>query len=208
MRIGWIQAGLAVAGLLILSGCATLSEDECRTADWRTIGYEDGMSGQLSRRIGQHREACAEVGIAPDLQAYLAGHKQGVKHFCRPQNGFNLGKRGAGYNGVCSGDAEYKFLRGYRSGKQVHQLYVKISALRRDIEQIHKEQHELEDEIASNEELIIADSTSPKLRKELLKQNRKLEQIIVEKAVYIRDYEHRIGRLEVQAERLVNNFRP
>ena len=29
----------------IMSGCATMNADECRNADWRIVGYEDGLQG-------------------------------------------------------------------------------------------------------------------------------------------------------------------
>ena len=31
--------------LTALGGCAGMGADECRTADWRAIGYEDGVQG-------------------------------------------------------------------------------------------------------------------------------------------------------------------
>ena len=36
--------GLLVVALL-LGGCATMSESECLTVDWQTIGFEDGVAG-------------------------------------------------------------------------------------------------------------------------------------------------------------------
>ncbi|MCP4289671.1 MAG: hypothetical protein GY792_35490, partial [Gammaproteobacteria bacterium] len=29
--------------LVMLQGCATLDKDECMLADWRLIGYQDGI---------------------------------------------------------------------------------------------------------------------------------------------------------------------
>ncbi|WP_144393767.1 DUF2799 domain-containing protein [Pleionea sediminis] len=209
MRLKFIRTCfLAMMSMMLLSSCATLSEEECRIADWQTIGYEDGLRGLLTSRISQHREACADVGVKPDLQSYLAGHKRGLVQFCVPNKGFDLGRRGGRYNGVCSGPAEHEFLRGYRSGQQIHQLVTKINNLKRSMDQLHKEQHEFEDEIKSNEELIVADSTSPKLRKELLKQNKKLEQLILEKDIQIRNLDSRVHRLQYQADRLTANFQP
>ena len=52
----------------ILSGCATMSQDECRMADWYSVGFEDGVRGAGADNIGKHREACAEHGIAADVE--------------------------------------------------------------------------------------------------------------------------------------------
>lgn len=94
--VGW----LLVAGYLV-GGCASLNESECRSADWRTIGYEDGALGESAARIGKHRQACASHGIAPNLAAYQQGREEGLRQFCRPQNGFRLGEQGVPYRGIC-----------------------------------------------------------------------------------------------------------
>ena len=53
-------------GTLLLGACATMDADECRTVDWRTVGYEDGVAGQPGDRIGTYRRDCAEHGVTPD----------------------------------------------------------------------------------------------------------------------------------------------
>ena len=62
-----------IAALLGLSGCATMSADECAMSDWRTIGFEDGSMGYTAERLGNHRKACAKHGVAPDFEAYQTG---------------------------------------------------------------------------------------------------------------------------------------
>ena len=39
--------------LLLLGGCATMSEQECLVSDWRAIGYEDGVQGRSEAVIGK-----------------------------------------------------------------------------------------------------------------------------------------------------------
>ena len=80
--------------LFALGGCAGMDREECRTADWRAIGYEDGVQGQSAAYFGTRRKACAEHGITADFDAYLAGRAAGLAHFCRPQNGYQLGVQG------------------------------------------------------------------------------------------------------------------
>ena len=70
---------LLFAGTLLTSACSTkMTKDECRTVDWRTVGYEDGVAGRPGDRIGEHRRACAEDGISGVVWAYLAGGSGGV----------------------------------------------------------------------------------------------------------------------------------
>ena len=116
---------LLVAGALV-SGCATLNESECRSADWRTIGYEDGAQGKSAARIGEYRKACANHGIAPDLPAYQHGRDDGLRQFCRPQNGFRLGEQGLHYGGICPSHLEPEFYSAYEAGKRIYDVTTSI----------------------------------------------------------------------------------
>jgi hypothetical protein len=109
-----------------LCGCASLSKDECVTADWRTIGYQDGARGALADNVSSHRKACARHGVAPDLEAYLSGRNEGLRAYCHPQRGYSLGVGGGVYQGVCPIDLERPFLAAYNDG---HGLYVRRDAV-------------------------------------------------------------------------------
>lgn len=111
-------AGLFAAALLF--GCATgMGKDECAAADWRTIGYEDGLHGFPADRIGAHRVACAKHQVTPNLAAYTEGRERGLREYCQPKNGFSVGLHGGGYANVCSGPTEPAFVDGYRWGRQI-----------------------------------------------------------------------------------------
>jgi hypothetical protein len=110
--------------MLILVGCshATLTKEECRTVDWRTVGYEDGAAGRPADQIGLHRQACAEHGVKPDLDAYLSGRTAGLREFCQPYNGYRAGASGVEYYDSCPPELAPAFLAAYESG---HELYVR-----------------------------------------------------------------------------------
>src|SRR5689334_20722209 len=110
-----VRAGAAIL-LLAISGCATMDRDECLTVDWRTVGFEDGASGYPTDRIGQHRRACAEYGVTPDLTAYQAGRAEGLREYCVPANGFRVGSQGGSYGGICPSDLDPAFADAYQSG--------------------------------------------------------------------------------------------
>ena len=69
------RAGLVAALLAALAagGRATLSEDECRSADWNQIGRRDGLRGSPAARLEEHIGACSKLGIRPDAAQYTAG---------------------------------------------------------------------------------------------------------------------------------------
>ena len=152
---------LICLGVLLVSGCATMNEEECRVADWHTVGYEDGARGALAETIGQHRKACADHGIAPDFNAYREGRAEGLKQFCRSQNGFNLGSRGGAYHGVCPAELEPDFLDAYNHGRTLHELESNVSRIASQIAYRERELDDLKHDIEHQGlELITGDMTS------------------------------------------------
>lgn len=132
-----------------LAGCATLSEGECRTADWFLIGRQDGAHGQERSRLYEHHEACAEYGLRPDAQAYYAGRREGLLRYCTPLNGFREGRDGNHYGGVCPPQLEPAFLVGYRDGRRLHDAAEAVDEIEDEIDDI---EDELEDEDLDVEE--------------------------------------------------------
>lgn len=202
-----ILGSIALLTFVLSQGCATLSKEECLSADWRIIGYEDGSRGFSSQRISQHREACNDHGITPDFDAYLDGHGQGIRKYCVPAKGFALGRSGKRYGGICPGDLEGAFLAAYDEGKAVYQLGKEIGELQKEVRQARNEQDSLYEELQDNEAMIISDTTSPNLRGQLLLQNRKLEQLIDEKQGFIEQSEDEIGWLRERMEKIDSDFR-
>jgi len=94
-KLRWIGIGLGSA--LAISGCATLSKDQCLMGDWYEIGVQDGAAGYAPDRLAQHREACAEYRVRPDREAYRAGWDDGIGAYCTPERGYQEGRRGASY---------------------------------------------------------------------------------------------------------------
>ena len=114
-----ITAGLLA--MVLAGGCSSgLSKNECVTADWHMIGYEDGLHGLPAGRIGVHRVACAKFQVTPNLAAYTEGRERGLLEFCQPRNGFRVGLNGWSYANVCSAASEPAFAEGYRYGRQIH----------------------------------------------------------------------------------------
>lgn len=126
---------------VLLGGCATMSKDECLYVDWRTVGYEDGVAGYNGDRIGQHRKACADHGVRPDFEAYQAGRAEGLREYCRPENGFRVGLSGATYVGACPADLAPAFAAAYQSG---HELYVREWRVNNADAQLRSKRHEIE----------------------------------------------------------------
>jgi hypothetical protein len=158
---------LLAASLLGLAACsATMSKDECRTVDWRTVGYEDGVAGRSGERIGEHRKACAEYGVTPDLDAYRAGRAEGLREYCHPHNGYRAGANGNAYYDGCPAELEPAFLEAYHEGRERFLVESRVTDVDQQIAYKRRRIAELEDAVARNAFDIISETATPEGRTE------------------------------------------
>ncbi len=111
---------LIVLTLVMIGGCASLSKDQCHTADWMHLGEHDAFEGHSRERLRDHGKACGEHQVTPDEDAYLAGYERGLLHFCLPQRGFDFGHAGSSYRNTCPVEREAAFQKAYKLGKALH----------------------------------------------------------------------------------------
>lgn len=129
-----IYRGLSVAvGMVLLAGCATLDESQCKTINWRDLGARDAYDGQDRSRIESHRTACADYGIQPDRSAYAAGFDDGLRRFCTGSRGYAFGVDGKTYRNTCPLELDAYFQQGLRLGRDVRQENVRISSLQNQL---------------------------------------------------------------------------
>ncbi len=139
-----------------------MSANECLTVDWRTVGYEDGVAGYSGDRIGQYRKACAKHRVTPDLAQYQSGRDQGLREFCKPANGFRIGARGNGYNGVCPADLDGAFTSAFQSGRQLNTLRNRVANASHQLISMHEELKRIDEDLIK----IAADILDPKTNNE------------------------------------------
>ena len=168
-RIQWVAAAAVV-----LSGCAGMSAEECMVTDWRSVGFEDGASGRAETAIGNYRQACGQHGVAPDLDQYRLGHSEGVEVYCRPGRGFDVGRRGGRYQGVCPADVEPAFLAAFNDGRLLYELESELRTIDSQIASRYRRIDAIDTELAAAAAAIIADGTSAQTRAELLLETRNL----------------------------------
>lgn len=164
---------------LILAGCATLDERECRHIDWYQLGARDGGFGYAERRIDEHREACSAFGLGVDESAWRQGHAAGLQDFCTADNGYRVGQRGGYYGQVCPLEQEREFLAAYELGREIYA--------------VESEQAELGRRIDSLEQRLISDGVDDSTRREIRRQ-------------LVHLYEHRLW-LRRSADRLEREWR-
>lgn len=143
-NFGMLRLPLLLIALLVMSACASISEEECLAADWYSLGVEDGSKGYPMSRIGRYRKDCAEVGVAPDAQQYGEGRMVGLETFCTYERGYAEGKRGAGNKAVCpAGPLEAEFMQGYEAGHYVYQVNRDVRNLERELAELRLEVDEV-----------------------------------------------------------------
>jgi hypothetical protein len=153
-------ASLCVAAV-VFAGCSGMSEQACVTADWRTVGFEDGTVGRSVANIGSYRNACAEHGVAPNLEEYRAGHAEGVQIYCRESNGFAAGHSGAAYHGVCPADLESAFVAEYNAGRHLYELESALRSVDGRIAGNYRAQENIKQELTSiAAQMVAADTTA------------------------------------------------
>jgi hypothetical protein len=115
--------------LFVLSGCATMSKEECKQADWYLKGVEDATKGLPLDRVVEHGKACARINIVPDMKEYREGHAKGARLYCIPEKAYSEGRSGAAYNGICPANLEPSFLRAYKDGQELYQIQRNIDRM-------------------------------------------------------------------------------
>jgi hypothetical protein len=117
----------------LLTGCASMDRTQCASANWYAIGLEDGARGQPLERLGAHRRACAEHGVSPDAEPYVAGRNVGLKSFCTYERGFAEGRSGHGNAGVCPATVAAGFQSGYQRGRELWDLNRQLNDVQKQI---------------------------------------------------------------------------
>jgi hypothetical protein len=100
----WTKLLGVVLCLGALAACASqpkLSQEQCASADWQAIGYQDGQAGQAMTALNDEIIACKAYGIEPDLEAYAAGRSEGLALYCRPEVVLDATIQGVGDPFVC-----------------------------------------------------------------------------------------------------------
>lgn len=188
MNSKWVNILLALV-FVGLSGCASMSADECMMSDWSAVGYEDGARGYTSDRFGQHRKACAKHGVAANFEDYKRGRTQGLREFCQPERAFSYGESGGRYNGVCPAELEGDFVAAYNSGYQLYTLRAAVNNANSAIYAAQSELDYAEKRIVTIGLELVAEETTTEQRVLLLAE--------------LKDVTERKGELESQIDFLI-----
>ena len=190
----------ASAAMILASGCASMSSDECLATDWSAVGHEDGARGYTTERFAKHRKACAKHGVTADFPAYKQGREQGLVEYCQPGRGYDIGVSGGRYYGVCDVNLEADFLDAYNAGYHLYTLRsnvgrtnASISAKERELEAVHQE-------MRNKEAALIDSETTMEERVLLLADLKELSERTGKIEAEILDLHEQLARHQVELE--------
>ena len=198
-----IIAAAAGGAVLALGSCATMSAEQCMAGDWSGQGYADGQSGLTMSRLDEHAEACAKHGVTPDAAAYADGRRQGLVSYCTPYKGFEVGRTGSGYGGVCPPNLEADFMPAYRDGQIVHEVEAALASARSRVDGLGARLEELDDKITAKQAEARAEGLTDEQREQI--RNR-IQEIRRERSDTERDWRRAQDEID-DAERDVRDVR-
>ncbi len=161
---------LAVAcASLWLMGCSmgTLNKVQCQNADWYTFGLADGSNGGGLSNMQGYQMACSKYGVRIDPDMYTKGHEKGIRSYCTPSRGFESGKSGVQYQGVCPPDLEGPFLEAFARGSELH---AKITDLNNISAQIENHERQI-DALEAKKRKLISDKNPEMDRATLVRES-------------------------------------
>lgn len=187
--------------LFALGGCAGMDAAECRTADWRAIGYEDGALGRSPQYFGTRRRACADHDVVADFDAYVAGRAEGLVHFCHPRNGYRLGTQGYRYAGVCPAEFEDAFLAAHADGYGLYERDAALKSLRKRLHGSRERAKKIEYLLTEKTALLVSSEVEVSERAAIAVELKQLteEKVGLEARIDQLEYEYAVAEHDYQS---------
>ena len=158
----WMVAAIVCAGAAMLASCETgpaMEPAQCAVADWRQIGFQDGSNGRAPERFVERQQACIAAGYGADQQAYMAGRREGLWNWCRPDRAFQLGLAGNGYSGQCPPELDGAFRDAHADGSRAYQALSALRSAESSVSSLRGDLDSIEHKIDANEAGLIASKT-------------------------------------------------
>lgn len=123
---------------IVLTGCASLSPEQCRVADWKALGEKDGYQGR-EEQLARHVKSCAPIGVTPSTELYRQGYHAGLKVYCQPQHILDQALAGNGRVDVCPIQQQAMLLSYYRAGHAVYESSAEVDRLVQEQDRLERE---------------------------------------------------------------------
>lgn len=202
-----IKYTVLVGASMGLSACATMSEEECQTADWRVVGFDDAARGYEDKRIREHAEACASAKVRVDFTAYQAGYEQGLQRFCTASNGFNVGESAKAHPQQCHSANYSKFVAGYMLGVEARALNQERSSLNKQIDEQEKQVASLQTAIDQADEILTQPNSTREDKRSAQERKKSLSSLLLRIKSELQDLDLQTRQLLEQRNHLASKAR-
>lgn len=194
-----IGAAVAVTGVVLLSGCATMNEDQCLAGDWGGRGWQDGAQGRQAARLDDHAKACSKYGVEPNMTAYLSAREDGLRTYCTGENGFRQGHEGNAYGGVCTLAEEAEFVPAYQDGRQIYAAEQAVSSAESDLNSAISRIANREDKLDAKQNELRQDGLTDEQRQRIRERIQEVRGELVEARRDARRAEEALRYAEIEA---------
>jgi hypothetical protein len=86
----------------LLSGCVSITPEQCESVNWADVGYEAGVTAEPFNLNSSFEQKCAELGVLPNEAAYRSGYDQGAADYCTPLGVFSKAVERNAPLGLCN----------------------------------------------------------------------------------------------------------
>lgn len=121
-----------------VSGCATLSKEECLTGNWEKIGFRDGTNGRTSGYLQNHAKACEKSGVRPVQSLWEKGRQRGLPAYCVPAKAYSEGKKGNELRPVCPASQIARLRAANETGLEFHAYTDEINETQYRIDELER----------------------------------------------------------------------
>ncbi len=129
------HAALFTLVAMALSGCATMSEEQCKGANWAALGQSDARDGDMPQFGADRVKSCAEKGVRGNLAEWQRGWEMGRREVCTPGNAMAWAQRSSEYTpGFCPPDLEPVFMSVYAPARERYRFEKRIRDLQTQID--------------------------------------------------------------------------
>ncbi|RZF49691.1 DUF2799 domain-containing protein [Acinetobacter halotolerans] len=123
---------------VLLSGCAAMSVEQCKTANWFNVGEKDGSAGHESR-LDKYYSSCQKANVVPNQSLYEKGYQKGLGYYCRPESIFNEALDGRGDFRVCPLEKRESLRSYYQIANEYYQANSEFDRSQNDLSYYLKE---------------------------------------------------------------------
>jgi hypothetical protein len=140
------------------------------------------------------------------MEKYERGYADGVRRYCVPRKGFELGRRGRGHHDVCPPDLRETFQAAYDDGREVYTAQIEVREAQKRVHAARADLDSIAEEITALEAQLVSGGGTAQDRRNWIEQIKLLEAERGLLLVDIHALEHEASERQHYYESIVSKF--